>query len=409
MEFWASLRMNDTHYKDQVFNPWLDQFYYDNLNNRIARPNGRINTEFDYRKTVVRDYYLGLIRDAVERYEVDGIEMDFTRNCRFFPRDFPEECAPVMTQFVREVRRLLDQWGKKRGRRLVLAATVPHSLCGCRKEGLDIPTWARLELIDVLCLSTPFLARFDHDVHDTKLKLPGVQVYAGCDRNVDFGSDGASRVVPKQTYRAMAMNYLRQGAQGTYLYNVMSWTMNYAKATEAVKRDGGQGETGDVPIDYDRNLMNEVGSIETLEGLDKLYLVSHGEERDLLPVNVCGGEEASVALRLGDDIAAAEHRIAEIWLQVISSDCEDYGNWTVKLNNVDLSRQYAFVPYADEPDDVLLFPEPARRGELPPPNRVRRHPVRPIDLLTGLNHIAIKSYGDPLTVVGVELAIRYRA
>ena len=415
IEFLASVRMNDTHYLDQVFNPWIPQFYYDNLHNRVGPVQGRAGTEFDYRKSVVRARMLDMIRSAFERYDLDGLEMDMTRNCKFFPPDHPEECAPVMTEFVRQVRGILDEFGAERRKKLCLCAAIPHSLYGARREGLDVPLWARLGLIDIVCMSTPFLAEFGRDVRDARLKLPGVQVYAGCDRNFSFSFDGASRVVPSHTYRAMAMDYLRQGADGIYLYNVMSWTMNYAKATEAVKRDGGQGQTEQAPIDYDRNLMNEVGSIETLRCLDKLYVMSHGEEgapdRPLgsVPVTVPPGGEVTLRMSIGDDVAQAaqEGRIEGIRLQTVSSDCADYGNYTVKLNAVDLSRQYAFVPYAERPQDVLLFPEPGRRGPLPEAAKVRRHPVRPIDLHMGVNFIAIKSYRDALTVTDVELAIMY--
>jgi hypothetical protein len=415
LEFFASLRLNDTHYKDQPFNPMMPQFYYDNLHNRIGEPQGRLNCEFDYRKSVIREHYLATIRAAVEQYDVDGFELDFTRNCKFFPEPCPEECAPVLTQFVRDVRAILDEIGRGRGKELVLSAAVPYPLRSCRKEGLDIPAWARLGLINVLCLSTPFLAEFEHDVADTRLKVPGVQVYAGCDRNFAYGFDGASRVVPMQTYRAMAMSYLRQGADGIYLFNVMSWTMNYDKANVAVRRDGGQGETEGAAIDYDAGLMNELGDVATLDHLDKLYVLSGGEDSPdrtsrPLPVTVPAKGEVTLRLYVGDDVAkaAATGRIESIHLQTVSSDCADYGNYTVKLNTVDLSRQYAFVPFADKPEDVLMFPEPGRRGPLPEPQNVRRHPVRPIDLQTGINFIAVKSYRDPLTITGVELAIKYR-
>ena len=118
----------------------------------------------------------------------------------------------------------------------ILAVMVPYSLYGCRLRGLDIPAWARLGLIDAVVLSTPFLATLHHDIRDTKLKVPGVPVYAGCDRNLRWGPGGVSRVVPMQAYRAMALNYLRQGADGIHLFNVMAWTMNHAKASEAVRR-----------------------------------------------------------------------------------------------------------------------------------------------------------------------------
>jgi len=415
IEFFASIRLNDTHYLDHPFHPFVTQFYYDNLHNRVGTPQGRANCEMDYRKSVIRKYYLGLIRDAAEKYDIDGFELDFTRNCKYFPEPQADECAPVLTQFVRDVRTMLDRIGKKRKKKILLSATVPYSLYRCRKEGLDVPVWARLGLIDILCLSSPFIAEFDHDVRDVRLNVPGVQVYAGCDRNVAYGFDGVSRVVPMQTYRAMAMNYLRQGADGSYLYNVMSWTMNYAKADAAVKRDGGQGETAEAPIDYDRNLMNEVGSIDTLRCLDKLYLVGRGSEGAdrpyaSLPITVPACGEVTLRLSVGDDVAtaAAEDRIEKIYVQTVSSDCADHNNYTVKLNASDLSRQYAFVPYADRPQDVLLFPEPGRRGPLPDAARVRRHPVRAVDLHTGVNLISIKSYRDPLTVTDVELAIIYR-
>ena len=77
----------------------------------------------------------------------------------------------------------------------------------------------------------------------------------------------------------------------------------------------------------------------------------------------------------------------------------------VKLNGVDLSRQYAFVAYAEKPDDVLLFPEPGRTGILPEAERVRRHSVNPVYLQTGLNFITLKSYKKSFTVTDVELAV----
>jgi hypothetical protein len=404
IEIFGSLRMNDTHYLDQPFNPWVPQFYYDNLQHRIGPIEGRRVTEFDYRQTVIRDHMLGKVRDALTRYDLDGIELDFTRNCKFFPPDHPEECAPIMTAFIQEVRAILHQAGRERRRRIWLCITLPYSLYGSRREGLDVPTWARLGLVDMVVLSSPFLAEFDRDVADTKRKLPGVQVYAGCDRYFEY----PGRVVPKETYRAMALNYLRQGADGIYLYNVMAWTMDLARMPAMVRRFGGQGfEASDIC------LTNEVGEIDALEFLDKLYLVSHGEASGdhcgaSLPITIPARGEATVRLSIGDDLARLHDRIETIQLQTVSSDCSDYANYTVKLNGTDLSRQYAFVPFANKPESALLFPEPGRTGALPSLEKVRRHSVRPVDLHMGVNVITIQSYCDPLTITDIELAIRYK-
>ena len=266
--------------------------------------------------------------------------------------------------------------GAQRGKRLLLAATTPHSLYRSRLEGLDLPAMARLGLLDLLCLSTTFSVDFDRDVADTKLKMPGVPVYAGCDRNLP---NWPARQVPMETYRALAMSYLRQGADGIYLYNVMHWTMRLEDPPEELKIFGGGALTV-----HDANLMAEVGEIATLDRLNKLYLVSqHGEQVDkpyaALPVAVPAGGEVTLRLFIGDDIAGAvqDDAIARIYVQAISSDCANYGNWTIKLNGVDLSRQYAFMPYAQQPDARYLFPEPYAQEADVPLAQVRRHAVTP--------------------------------
>ncbi len=411
IELFASFRMNDTHYLDQIFNPWVPFFYYDNLGRRIGTPHGRVNTEFDYRQTAIREHMLSTIVEAVGRYDVDGVELDCTRNGRFFPagdllQGGAAECAPVMTDFVRQVREALDAIGRKRSRKIPVSVVIPYSLYGARSEGLDLPVWARLGLIDIVCLSSPFLAELDRDIADTRLKLPGVQVYGGCDRNVDW----PGRVVPLEAYRAMASSYYRQGADGIYLYNVMDWTMDLARLPAMLKVAGGQA-----PTCADAQLMHELGDPATLAYRDKLYLASRGTpgaDRPLatVPVTVPAGGEATLRLFVGDDIAAAsrENRIRSIDLQTVSSDCASYNNYTLRLNAVDLARQYAYQAFATKPENVLLFPEPNRRQALPAAEFVRRHPVRAIDLQTGINYITIKSYRDPLTITDVELAIRYR-
>jgi hypothetical protein len=410
LELFASVRMNDTHYKDHPFHYWMDQFYYDNLHNRVSLSQvmgQRHLSEFDYRKSTVRDYYLDIIRRTAEKYDIDGVEMDFTRNCVYFPDPNREECAPVMTEFVRQVRETLDAIGRKKGKRLLLAATTPYSLYRTRMEGVDIPAMARLGLLDILCLSTPWGVDFDRDIADTKLKAPGVQVYAGCDRNLP---NWPARQVPMQTYRAMAMSYLRQGADGTYLYNVMHWTMRLDNPPEELKRFGG----GALSV-HDANLMAEVGELATLDRLDKLYLVSqHAETTDkpygALPVTVPAEGEATLRLFIGDDIAkaAADGALDRICVQAISSDCADYGNWTIKLNGIDLSRQYAFTPYAAQPDDRYIFPEPYANEAPVPLARVRRHAVAPVNVQTGVNFITIKSYREAMTVTDVEVGIVYK-
>jgi len=402
IECFGSLRMNDNHRLNLPFHPWVWQFYYNNLHNRLNpdAKDTRIQTEFDYRKSVIRERMLEIVRKAFTDYDIDGLEMDFMRNPWFFPRnEHPEECAPVMTQFVRDVKKIVDEFSEKRGRKLYLCATSPFTLYHARKQGLDIPTWAKLGLIDMLVMSTTWYVYFNHDIYDTKLKLPGVQIYAGCDVTVHT-LPPAGRSVPKEAYRAMATNYLRQGAEGVYLYNVMAWTMS---------------KYHDPEVAEERFILNEIGELETLENKDKLYLYAPDinfmpDPYKRSPITIPADGSVTVRLSVGDDVkkAANEGRLEKIYLQTVSSDCDDYENYAVYLNFIDVARQYLRKPRTVIPESRLIFPEPGWKGELPAPENVRRHPVRPIDLHLGTNFITIESKRNPLTITDIEVAIIYK-
>jgi len=192
---------------------------------------------------------------------------------------------------------------------------------------------------------------------------------------------------------------------------MMHWTMRLDEPPEELKLFGGGALTV-----HDANLMSEVGELDTLDRLDKLYLVSqHAETPDkpcaALPVTVPAEGEVTLRLFIGDDIAQAvkDGAIERIYAQAISSDCADYGNWTIKLNSVDLSRQYAFMPYATQPEDRYLFPEPYANEAPVPLAQVRRHAVAPVNAHTGINFITIKSYREAMTITDVEVGILYKS
>ena len=82
--------------------------------------------------------------------------------------------------------------------------------------------------------------------------------------------------------------------------------------------------------------------------------------------------------------------------------------YTLKLNGIDLARQYSFSPYAVKPESRFVFPEPENTMPPVPLERVRRHAARSIDLHTGVNFITIKSWNHAMTVSDVEIGIIYR-
>ena len=151
-EIVASVRMNDTHgmFPDPD-DPQMSQFLLDHPEFVIQRQDGIPERALDYSFAEVRAHRLAILRELAENYEIDGLELDFTRWAKFFPRHQAPFKIGIMTEFVREVRTILDEAAEKRGReRLVLGVQVLESLYLCHLSGLDPQGWVESDWIDFL-------------------------------------------------------------------------------------------------------------------------------------------------------------------------------------------------------------------------------------------------------------------
>ena len=157
-EVMAAIRMSDTHHTSlDPANPLCPQFAIDHPEFVIKQPDGRTNeTALDYSFPEVRAHRLAIMKEIVERYEVDGLELNFVRWAKHFPRDKGREKAPIMTEFMGRVRLMMDVAGKtrKRSRRLTLGVRIPESLHTCWLAGVDIETWVKRGWIDYVVIST---------------------------------------------------------------------------------------------------------------------------------------------------------------------------------------------------------------------------------------------------------------
>ena len=178
----------------------------------------------DYGHKEVRDHVFLLIREAVRRYDCDGIELDFNRFPILFKGGTTAERIVKMNGFVRRLRAMLDAEGKKRKRHLVLGVRpptenydVPATYQGSRKVGCDPGAWARNGWIDFVTVSRFLSVTFDLPVAPWKKLITEVPVY-GCIEIVDKKNGAA--LTPRQ-YRRAAQHIWSEKADGIYLFNFL--------------------------------------------------------------------------------------------------------------------------------------------------------------------------------------------
>ena len=226
-------------------------------------PYGHVESGFmNYAVPGVRDYITEIVREVAWRFDHDGINLDFARVDVLLPPGHQWELREHLNDLMRTVRAVLLERARVRGRPYLLSVQIPPDVVSCHYTGIDIETWVREGLVDILILGC---RTFDVDVRDFRRLTAGhpVKLYPCIDAH--HSSDGY--VHPSlEVQRGAAANWLHQGADGVC-------TFNYPDRTpESARRAGTYHEQ--METDYWRGCMRaqrELGTLETLRRTDKVF------------------------------------------------------------------------------------------------------------------------------------------
>ena len=219
---WISLRMNDCHYNDIPTHPFHGRFWKDNPQFVRQNCSGYYATCLDYARPEVRDYFMALIDETLERYDIDGLELDFMREPYLFSADREKEGALILTQWMRDVRKRVSAAAAKRGHSIQLGVRLPTRPDVSLAMGLDAGAWAREGLVD-LVVATPRWSSIDFDIAIAewrkRLGATKVTLVGGLEiRYQSIPGGPASQVTPELAFGAAAA-VLAKGADAVYLFN----------------------------------------------------------------------------------------------------------------------------------------------------------------------------------------------
>jgi len=287
----ANIKMNDTHhiYRDNF--PYRSQFLLDNPQWHLPMPAGREKVEgtdwmvLDYSFPEVRNHRLGILQELIERYEWDGFFLNFVRAPYIFPEKLAEERAPIMNEFMRQVRELLIKTAQKRQKgRLDLAVLVPYQLQTCTKLGLDLGTWMKEGLVDMVCPSGVTWTEFSTKVDDFSNLAKGTScgIYPCCQPYLDSRKITLyqSGKMTREMYRAVAHNAYTWGGAGLSFYNYVEGGPGgghiYRFKEDIHDPTGEQSHRNGI----DREMMKEVSNPEFVSRNDRHYVFLPGSSQN---------------------------------------------------------------------------------------------------------------------------------
>ncbi len=285
---WISIRMNDVHYSDEPGHFFHGQFWKQNPQLRRQAQPDWFQTAFDYAHQEVRDHYQALIAESLERFDPDGIELDFMREPFLFSEGREEEGGRILTAWIRGIRTLVESAAAQRGHAVKLGVRVPSHVETARGLGMDAVTWAREGLVDLVVPCNRWMSiEYDMPIKEWKERLGPFQgtLAGGMDVSVLTCRENKMRCALDENdlARGAAVSILADGADALYLFNYF------------------QPLSGDVAA-Y-QSFMKSLSSLEQLQREPRTHAVTLREivaptenYREPLPAS---GRELTFALPLG--------------------------------------------------------------------------------------------------------------
>ena len=229
LEFFPRVRMN-SHYVIDPRHPAYGRFRRDHPELLIGRPDEGLHensqawglrTGKNYALPEVREYMAQIIFETFERFDVDGVELDFMRHPGWFRIEEAYQSRYLMTDLIRHVRARMNEVGDERGRSLTLAVRVPSTLADSARTGLDVAGWIADGLVDIVVVGGGFIP-FDTPVKEFVEAAEGTECLV-------YGCIEATRVVDDQAIVALANRWWDDGASGIYLYNFYTMAAEWNK------------------------------------------------------------------------------------------------------------------------------------------------------------------------------------
>ena len=155
MKFIGGFRVNDGHaYQARAQGLDIAEFIASNPQLQLTDlPAGELYAQtepLDFSHAEVRNFTVAVIREVVEDFAVDGVELCF-RDSAYFPVGTAAARAALMTDMIGTIHELLRDRARVVGRKLLFGARVPASFEECAALGLDLPTWIEGGLLDFVC------------------------------------------------------------------------------------------------------------------------------------------------------------------------------------------------------------------------------------------------------------------
>ncbi len=318
-----TLRMNDVH------DAWTPEFVSDwkALDPKRTMSTLEKSKDFtdrrrlwslvDFEHPDVEPRLVAIIQEVLQKYTIDGVELDFLRAPIYFRtafegREVTDAQREVLTRLVRRIRALVLDESQRQGKPLLLAVRVPATKASCLRIGIDVEGWLREKLLDVLSVGGGYIT-FDSPVREL-IDLGhehGVPVYPCLSQSglMYRTPRGDSTKQPAEAWFGAAARLWTDQADGVYTFNLFP------------------GPGTDADREFARRVLTTIGDSEKLRAATLQYAMSDAgwwmpshywakdaeEFTDALPISLSPNDFTQTNMIVPEDLRGADiHVTAEL-------------------------------------------------------------------------------------------------
>ena len=390
LEVFLCMRVNDIHdsrLEGGTEDPLISPTKRDHPDWLLGEEGPR-KTAYNFALPQVREHKLALATEAIENYDLDGLDWDFCRHPYLFPQGQKKEGTDLLTQLLSQIKQALDQKSERVGRKLLFSVRVPGPLDQALAQGMDVRTGLSQGLIDVLIVGHQPGNQHRLPVEEfvEAARGTGTQVIAQGLGLFQQPRPLSARLIWKEKdyyspemCRAVAAAHFRAGAQGIFLFN-----NHYLQ----IVRDR----------EFDRIPWKEIGDPNLIARKDKHYLVDQQTwDAGPLPLELAGvGDNSRVSVDVADDLDAAleEGVLKEASLRLLVDHLTPLDQLEIRLNEEVLETARP---------NRIFFNETWLEFDVAPP--LLKQGWNQVDAVVRGRNPQVTS---PLSLKSVEVVVRYK-
>lgn len=287
INYWLSVRVNPADGTKDADTSLLSSYYNNNPGARRVLHGSTVNPDYsntyNFADEGVRTNLLKLINEALSKYDMYGLELDFQRDIWLWKVGKEFVGVEILNDLMRSVDALVSQYEEIYAHPIKVSVRVASNVETNFDFGLDVMAWVSEGIVDRVTPSgKPGIIDNDIPVRlwDSLLTPYNVELAPAVEPGMMIGN--LSKAVPQtlETYAASASNIFAQGGDKVYMSN--HTLKSFADIITAEDKAAAPAATANIVDDAGYwALVNTIGSLDSSMSVNRRFILTHGGVRQL--------------------------------------------------------------------------------------------------------------------------------